>query len=105
MIGLYPVVTQPVYLLGSPWFPDINMTVNGNRTLRITAEGLDEESYFVQSVRINGEEWEKNWFEHDDVMVEGGTIEFTVGKDAVIWETREVPPSPGHVVLNGTSSL
>jgi putative alpha-1,2-mannosidase len=105
MIGLYPVVTQPVYLLGSPWFPDINMTVNGNRTLRITAEGLDEESYFVQSVRINGEEWEKNWFEHDDVMVEGGTIEFTVGKDAVIWETREVPPSPGHVVLNETSSL
>nr|OQO29523.1 hypothetical protein B0A51_02615 [Rachicladosporium sp. CCFEE 5018] len=41
MLGLYPVVTQTTILIGSPWFSDINMTVNGNRTLRITATGLD----------------------------------------------------------------
>ncbi|CAI6339293.1 unnamed protein product [Periconia digitata] len=97
MLGLYPIVTQPVYLLSSPWFSDINMTINGNRTLRITAEGLGEDSYFVQGVKINGKEWQKNWFLHDDVMVEGGTIEFTLGEENVVWETEDGPPSPGHV--------
>jgi putative alpha-1,2-mannosidase len=99
MLGMYPVVTQPVYLLSSPWFPDINMTVNGNRTLRITAEGLGLESYFVQSVKINGQNWTKNWFHHEDVMIEGGSIEFVLGSEKKIWESGEVPPSPGHVDL------
>jgi len=99
MVGLYPVVTQTTILIGSPWFEDINMTVNGNRTLRITATGLDDaESYFVQFV-INGQRWEKNWLEHDDVMVDGGTIEFDLGKEMKAWESGEVPPSPGHLVL------
>lgn len=103
MLGLYPVVTQPVYLIASPWFSDLNMTVNGNRTLRITAEGLGEDSFYVQGVKINGQDWDKNWMEHEDVMVNGGTIEFTLGKEAVVWEKGDVPPSPGHVVLNGTT--
>lgn len=100
MLGLYPVVTQPVFLIGSPWFEDVNMTINGNKTLRITATGLDNaESYFVQSVKINGKTWEKNWFEHGDLMVEGGTIEFELGNQMTTWETGSVPPSPGHMIL------
>jgi putative alpha-1,2-mannosidase len=103
MLGLYPVVTQPVYLIGSPWFSDLNMTVNGNRTLRITASGLGEESFFVQSVSINGKQWEKNWLEHDDIMVEGGSIDFVLGSDHKEWESAEVPPSPGHVEFRSDS--
>ncbi|KAF2159441.1 glycoside hydrolase family 92 protein [Zasmidium cellare ATCC 36951] len=97
MLGIYPVVTQPVYLLNSPWFSDINMTINGNNTLRVTATNLDNaNSYFVQSVRINGQAWNKNWFEHNDVMKNGGTIEFELGSEPTSWETGDVPPSPGH---------
>ncbi|OJZ86765.1 glycoside hydrolase family 92 protein [Aspergillus luchuensis CBS 106.47] len=95
MLGIYPVVTQPVYLLASPWFPDLNMTVNGNQTLRIIANGLDK-GYYVQSVKINGQAWTKNWFEHEDVMTQGGTIEFELGADMTAWDTGSVPPSPGH---------
>lgn len=100
MLGLYPVVTQPIYLIQSPWFADVNVTVNGNQTLRITANGLDNaDSYFVQSVKVNGQEWTRNWLEHGDVMVNGGTIEFELGGRMKIWESGDVPPSPGHVVL------
>ena len=103
MLGLYPIVTQPVYLLGSPWFDDINMTVNGNATLRIRSNGdaatLGQAGFFVQSVKINGEVWDKNWFNHEDLMLHGGLIEFGVGNEQVIWETGELPPSPGHVEL------
>ncbi|ORY64820.1 glycosyl hydrolase [Pseudomassariella vexata] len=100
MLGLYPIVTQPVYLLESPWFSEINITVNTNATLRITSNGdsrtLGQNGYYLKEVKINGKVWGKNWFEHEDVMVKGGSIEFTVGEEPVAWETEEGPPSPGH---------
>ena len=95
MRGIYPVVTQPVYLIASPWFPDLNMTINGNQTLRIIANGLDQ-GYYVQSVRINGQVWTKNWFEHEDLLAHGGAIEFELGPNMTAWETGSGPPSPGH---------
>ncbi|KAL3496950.1 glycosyl hydrolase family 92-domain-containing protein [Aspergillus germanicus] len=98
MLGVYPLVTTNVYLLVSPWFPDLNMTINGDKNLRVLATGL-EEGYFVQSIRINGVLWEKNWFEHEDVMVDGGVIEFELGTEMKIWEVGNVPPSLGHVEL------
>ena len=101
MLGLYPVVTTPVYLIESPWFSDINMTINGNATLHIVANNLDNaNSYYVQSVKVNGEDWDKNWLEHSDVMVNGGTIEFELGSDTRMWEGGNVPPSPGHHILS-----
>ncbi|KAK5999247.1 putative secreted glycosidase [Cladobotryum mycophilum] len=104
MLGIYPIVTQPVYLLESPWFSDINMTINDHAVLRISSKGNDDpkslgqEDYYVQSVKINGEPWKKNWFGHEDVMVKGGTIEFTVGSEPTRWEDGDAPPSPGHFV-------
>ncbi|KAF2464924.1 uncharacterized protein BDR25DRAFT_328967 [Lindgomyces ingoldianus] len=84
-------ITQPVYLLESPWFSDINMTINSIKALRITASGLSQDSYYVQSVK----------FEHEHMMVNGGAIEFALRNNASVWETGDVPPSPGHVVLGG----
>lgn len=106
MLGLYPVVTQTTYLIQSPWFSDINITINNDKNLRIMATNLDNaDSYYVQSVRVNGQPWEKNWLEHDDIMVEGGTIEFELGSEQTVWESGDVPPSPGHVLLvNETST-
>jgi putative alpha-1,2-mannosidase len=107
MLGLYPIVTTPGYLLESPWFSDINITVNHDRTLRIRAESLDDgegkEGYYVQGVSINGEEWDRNWFEHGDaggIMPEGGEIVFRMGSEKKVWETGDVPPSPGHQVVD-----
>ena len=98
MLGLYPLVPTTVYLLSSPYFPEVNVSVNHDRTLSIVAHGLDTGTY-VQSVSVNGQDWGKNWIDHSDVMVEGGTIEFFLGPEATQWETGEAPPSPGHVQL------
>lgn len=77
------------------------MTVNGNYSLRITANGLNnqEGSYYVQSVKVNGKQWDKNWVEHDELMLLGGSLEFELGSEPKGWESGEVPPSPGHLVL------
>lgn len=66
---------------------------------RLSCRYLDD-GYYVQSLKTNGKSWTKNWFEHDDVMINGGTIEFEPGAEAKAWETGEVPPSPRHVQLN-----
>jgi putative alpha-1,2-mannosidase len=83
------------------------MTVNHDKTLRIRAEGLDDgdgrQGYYVQGVSINGQEWSKNWFEHEDaggIMTEGGEIVFRLGEQQVVWESGDVPPSPGHQVVD-----
>ena len=103
MIGLYPIATQPVYLLVSPWFDDINVTVNHDKQLRIMATGLDDgdrrSGYYVRGVKINGVDWNKNWFEHTDmdIMSSGGTLEFDLGNGMAAWESGSPPPSPGNV--------
>ena len=98
-LGFYPVVAQPIFLIGSPWFDDINITVNSNYTLRVTANGLDNEggSYRVQSVTINGKQWDKNWVGHDEIMITGGIVEFELGTQMTAWETGPLPPSPGRL--------
>lgn len=62
MLGMYPVVTTEVYLIESPWFEDIKMSVGDGKTLHITATGLNNSnSYFVQSVKINGQQWNQKY--------------------------------------------
>ncbi|PTB41856.1 glycoside hydrolase family 92 protein [Trichoderma asperellum CBS 433.97] len=88
MLGLYPVVTQPVYLILAPWFEDISVSVGGSYTLRIKAQGLSNSSYFVQSLS-------QCWLEHSDIA-KGGLLEFVLGPEPKSWDTGDVPPSPGH---------
>lgn len=78
------------------------MSINGDKVLRVRSTRLededdDAEAVYVQSVKINGQDWDRNWFEHDDVMVQGGTIEFVLGREMKAWDEGGVPPpSPGH---------
>ncbi|KAK0757506.1 hypothetical protein N5P37_010233 [Trichoderma harzianum] len=95
MLGLYPVVTQPVYLILAPWFEDISVSVGGSYTLRIKAKGLSNNSFFVQSLKVNGKAWNKSWLEHSDIA-KGGLLEFVLGPEPKSWDTGAVPPSPGH---------
>lgn len=95
MLGLYPVVTQPIYLILAPWFSDITMTI-GNKPLRITAEGLSDNSFYVQSLKVNGEPWNRSWLSHSDIA-SGGTLEFVLGPNTTTWDTGDIPPSPGHL--------
>ncbi|TAQ84344.1 hypothetical protein B7494_g7330 [Chlorociboria aeruginascens] len=100
LLGLYPVVTQPVYLLTSPWFSNLVISVGGNKTLTITASGLDE-GIFVQNVTVNGVPWNKSWVSHDDLLAgDGGVIEFALGSNLTEWDTGDLPPSPGHQIVD-----
>ncbi|EMR67280.1 putative glycosyl hydrolase protein [Eutypa lata UCREL1] len=96
MIGLYPMTGQPVFLVGSPWFADLTIDLGDGKKLEITSTGGDssDEAYQVQSLKVNGEDWDKAWVSWDDVFANGGTMEFVLGTDAADWATGPAPPSP-----------
>lgn len=100
MLGMYPVATQPVYLILAPMFEKYEMKVGlSGKVLRVTAKGLGEDSFYVQSLKVNGKQWHKSWLSHDDIK-DGGSLEFVLGKTPVGWDSGDLPPSPGHVTLD-----
>ncbi|RYC58623.1 hypothetical protein CHU98_g7587 [Xylaria longipes] len=94
MIGLYPLTGQTTFLVASPWFADLTIDLGAGKKLVITAENSGEESYYVQSLKVNGQSWDKAWVSWDDVFANGGTLDFVLGPEPADWATGEDPPSP-----------
>ncbi|KAK8052126.1 hypothetical protein PG993_003511 [Apiospora rasikravindrae] len=94
MLGLYPMTGQTTFLVGSPWFSDLTIHLGGGKELHITTTGGSEDVYYVQSLKVNGQTWDKAWVTWDDVFANGGTMEYVLGSDPVKWATGPAPPSP-----------
>lgn len=95
MFGLYPITGQTTFLIGSPWFEKLDMGLGGGKTLKIRMSGGNKDTaYYVQSLKINGKQWKKNWVTWDDIFAKGATMEFVLGAQAKKWDTGAVPPSP-----------
>ncbi|KAI2465099.1 glycoside hydrolase family 92 protein [Annulohypoxylon bovei var. microspora] len=94
MIGLYPLTGQTTFLVGSPWFSNLAIDLGSGNKLAITTAGGDAESYYVQSLKVNGQTWDKSWVTWDDVFANGGTMDFVLGSEPADWATGDLPPSP-----------
>jgi putative alpha-1,2-mannosidase len=94
MIGLYPMTGQTTFLIGSPWFSNLEIALGGGKSLKITSTGGSEEAFYVQSLKVNGQSWYNNWVTWSDIFANGGTLEFSLGADPIQWDTGARPPSP-----------
>jgi hypothetical protein len=94
MLGLYPMTGQTTFLIGSPWFSNLTLSLGGGKTLKVTTTGGSESAYYVQSLRVNGKPWTRSWLAWDDVFAAGGTLDFALGSEPVQWATGVRPPSP-----------
>lgn len=93
MIGLYPITGQTIFLIGSPWFQDLSINLGG-RSLHIKTSGGSKTAFYVQSLKVNGEDWNRSWLTWADVFENGGTMEFVLGSNPSNWATGPHPPSP-----------
>ena len=93
-IGFYPVTPGfPVYNIGSPLFSDVKVKLPGGKTFHIVAKNCSEENKYIQSARLNGQEWNKPYISHEDVM-KGATLELVMGSQPnKQWGADDVPPS------------
>lgn len=96
MMGFYPVTPgMPVYNIGSPFFREITLRLPNGKTFTVRAPDYSKECKYIRSARLNGQEWTKPWFTHDDLM-QGGVLELEMSAVAhPEWGAGagEVPPS------------
>ena len=95
MIGLYPITGQTTFLIGSPWFESLSIDLGDGKSLNITSTGGNADTaYYVQSLKVNGQSWDKAWVSWQDIFADGGTMSFVLGEEAARWADGTLPPSP-----------
>ena len=80
-MGFYPVTPgHPSYVFGSPLFSKVTLQLSNNKQFVIKALNNTPENKYIQSVQLNGEEYQKTWISHFDIT-EGGNLTFEMGPE------------------------
>ena len=78
-IGFYPVnPADGRYIFGTPLFDNVDIHMPNGNIFTVTTSGLSNENIYIQSITLNGADYDKAFIEHD-VMLNGGTLEFVMG--------------------------
>lgn len=93
-MGFYPVTPgMPVYNIGSPLFTNVRLQLPNGKVFQIIANDCSEENKYIQSATLNGAEWNKPWFTHDDIK-NGATLILQMGSHPnKQWGANAAPPS------------
>ena len=74
-LGFYPVTPgADQYVIGSPLFDKATLKLQNGNEFKIIAKNNSEENFYIESASLNGEEWNKNYLNYEDVM-QGGTFQ------------------------------
>ncbi|KAI1310598.1 alpha-1,2-mannosidase-like protein [Xylaria venustula] len=96
-MGFFPVAGQDVYLLTAPLFSEVSIRTPDGRgwaTLRNSNFDPTYTDIYIQSAKLDGRPYTKNWITHE-FFANGGVLEFVLGAKESSWGTRkeDVPPS------------
>ena len=79
VLGLYPAcMGDPYYVISSPLFPEAALKLADNKTFTIKANNTSITNRYIQSAKLNGKEYNKNWIEYSTIR-NGGILEFEMG--------------------------
>ena len=78
-LGFYAVdPASGNYVFGAPLFDRVSIDMGGGRSLRVEAKRTSPGDKYIQSVTLNGQPYNKLWFNHS-ALVQGGTLVFEMG--------------------------
>jgi putative alpha-1,2-mannosidase len=78
-MGFYPVCPgTDEYAIGSPLLPEVTMYLPNGNVFKIIAKNVSNENKYIQSITLNGKNYEKYFIKHSDIM-NGGEIVFEMG--------------------------
>ncbi len=78
-MGFYPVApASDFYVIGAPQMKTITMRLSNGKKFTMTAESLSEQNVYVQSVRLNGKDWNSPFLPYSELK-NGGTLDFVMG--------------------------
>jgi predicted alpha-1,2-mannosidase len=91
-LGFYPVCpASDYYVIGAPQIPKAVMHLSNGKRLTMTAEKLSDQNIYVQSVRVNGKNWDSPFLPYRELR-NGGKLEFTIGPKPSRWGTNAGSP-------------
>jgi predicted alpha-1,2-mannosidase len=78
-MGLYSVCPGTTeYVIGSPLFPKMTISLENGKKLVIEAQDNSPENVYIQSASLNGQPFTRN-FLHYDELINGGVISYRMG--------------------------
>jgi len=78
-LGIYSVCPgTDQYVIGSPVFPKVTITLENGKKFIIQAEGNNDRNVYIQSATLNGSDYTHNWIRHEDIT-NGGLLHFVMG--------------------------
>ena len=93
--GFYPLrMGTPEYVIGAPYFPQMDIALENGKHIVINAPGVNDTNRYVQSLRVNGQPWNKLTLPHA-LLAQGATLDFVMGPKPSAWGSGEqdLPPS------------
>lgn len=94
-MGFYPLrMGTPEYVIGAPYFPHMDIALENGKHIVINAPEVSDSNRYVQSLRVNGQPWNKLTLPHA-LLAQGATLDFTMGPKPSTWGSDEqaLPPS------------
>ncbi len=84
-MGFYPVCpASDYYVIGAPQIPKAVMHLSNGKKITMTAENISDKNIYVQSVKLNGKNWDSPFLPCKELK-NGGSIAFTMGPQPSQW--------------------
>jgi len=78
-MGFYPVApATDQYVLGAPLFKKVTLNLQNGNEIIINAPENNEDNRYMESMKVNGKDYTKNWLSHKEMM-KGMTIDYKMG--------------------------
>lgn len=89
-MGFYPVTPGTnKYVIGTPLFDEVNLSLENGNSFKITARFLSEENTYIQSASLNGTPLTRSYLTQEEILA-GGELVFLMGaEDQAEWATAE----------------
>ena len=92
-LGFYPVTPgHDYYVIGTPLFKEATINLENNNSFTIKARNVSDQNIYIQSAKLNGENYNKSFLKHTSIL-EGGMLEFVMGDKPSDWGVEEIPVS------------
>jgi predicted alpha-1,2-mannosidase len=78
-MGFYPVFpASGNYVIGSPVIDKATIHLQGGKTFKVTVINNRPENIYIQSIRLNGKNYDRAYINHQDIL-KGGHLKLVMG--------------------------
>ena len=98
-LGFYPVnPANSAYVFGTPIVQEATMNLENGKQFTVKSN-VTEQNLYIQSVKLNGEEYTKSYIRHQDIMA-GGVLEFELGPNPNLDFGNDPADRPASIMYN-----